>query len=111
MAVDVSVMLRNALRKLETDRNRFDKQLSAIRAALGGMNSGGPRRRRPRMSAAQRAAVSKRMKAFWVKKRAAAKAAQTKKTPKKQATSAARPKKGAPKKQAATASNATTGAK
>ena len=78
MPMNVLTTLRKALRQLETQRARIDRQISAIRAVLGvGSNSTGasqplgstPRRRR--MSAATKRAVSQRMKAYWAKRKAA----------------------------------------
>ena len=72
MPVNVAAILRTALRQLETERHRVDRQLGALRAALD--SPGAPprasRRRRP-MSAAARRALSRRMKAYWAKRKAA----------------------------------------
>lgn len=80
---DVSATLRAALGQLEDERNRIDRQIAALRTALGesgGGRRGRPpgskatkkvvRRRRKGMSAAARKAVSQRMKAYWAKRRA-----------------------------------------
>ena len=73
MAFDVTKTLRQALAKLESEKARIDRQVSAIRSVLGGSDgrssAGGPRRRR-RMSSAARKAVSTRMKAYWAARRA-----------------------------------------
>jgi hypothetical protein len=73
MPVNVSAILRTALRQLESERDRLDRQTDALRAALNG--GGAPakvvRQRRP-MRAAARRAVSRRMKAYWAKRRRAA---------------------------------------
>jgi hypothetical protein len=81
MSPSVTATLRKALHRLEAERQRIDRQISAIRSVLG---EAGQRRRptpptarphakvsRPRMSAAARRAVSQRMKAYWAKRRAA----------------------------------------
>ena len=72
---DVSGTLRKALQELESEKNRIEGQIAAIQSVLGG---GGTRRgRRPGgagrkpMSAAARRAVSRRMKTYWAKRRAA----------------------------------------
>jgi hypothetical protein len=81
---DVNATLRGALAELEADRRRIERQIAALRTALG-ENGGGrrgrppagkrktttKRRKRRGMSAAQRKIVSKRMKAYWAKRRAA----------------------------------------
>lgn len=78
MAIDVSVTLRQALEKLESDRARIDRQIVGLKQALAAGNSrdGGPmpakgsaRRGRRQMSPAQRKAVGERMKAYWAKRR------------------------------------------
>ncbi len=84
MAIDVRVTLQHALRQLQAERARLDQQIAAVSsavAALGrgavtrGATSRGPSSRaaqaRPAMSEAQKKAVSKRMKAYWAKRRAA----------------------------------------
>lgn len=71
MAVDISKTLRQALARLEAEQARIARQVSAIRSVLGstdGRGAGRPRRRR-RMSAAARKAVSQRMKAYWAARR------------------------------------------
>ena len=76
MPVDVTQTLRRALSELQSQRERIDRQISAIRAIVGGSRDGrsampaaAPTRRRRRMSAAQRRAVSQRMKAYWAARR------------------------------------------
>jgi hypothetical protein len=77
MPVDVTRNLRIALSALNSERQRIDRQISAIRAVLGGADGGTPtgtgrgRRRRRRMSPAARRAVSARMKKYWAARRAA----------------------------------------
>jgi hypothetical protein len=78
MAVSVDRTLRQALTKLEVERTHVDRQIAALRLALGlaggngaptaGLN--GHRAGRRPMSAAARKAVSARMKAYWASRRA-----------------------------------------
>ena len=89
MRHDVGDTLRNALVSLEDERERLDRQIAALkealamtrrqtgrgvgRRALGAAQEMGMaprRRRRSRMSLAARRATSRRMKAFWAKRRA-----------------------------------------
>ncbi len=75
MAANVSQVLRRVLGTLEAERSNIDRQVSAVRHALqissdGHHASASVRQRKP-MSAATRRALSRRMKAFWAKKRAA----------------------------------------
>ena len=73
MANDITVTLRRALGKLSSQKQRLDRQISAIETALGALRrspqAGGPRGRR-RMSPAARRAIGKRMKAYWAKRKA-----------------------------------------
>jgi len=81
MMVSVTSALRNALRQLEKERERIDRQISAIRSVLDESGTAKtlaspakPRRPKPQrrqMSAAARRAVSQRMKAYWEKRKAA----------------------------------------
>lgn len=68
MPVNVNAMLKPLLRRLEAERGRVDAQISAIQQALDGT----PRRKS--MNTAARRAVSRRMKAYWAKRRATRKA-------------------------------------
>lgn len=76
MSINLSVTLRKAVRGLESEREKIDRQIAAIRSVLGaGLQGHRPglaagRIRKP-MSAAARRAVSLRMKAYWAKQRAA----------------------------------------
>jgi hypothetical protein len=76
MPVNLSQTLRNALHELESEKDRIDRQLAAIRRAIAQASGSNPRTptvgRRRRMSAAARRAVSRRMKAHWAKQRAKA---------------------------------------
>jgi hypothetical protein len=83
MPANVTATLRKALSQLEAERSRIDHQLGLIHAVLGQAGST-QRTGRRRMSPAERAAVSRRMKAYWAKRRAATK------KPKKAATRSAR---------------------
>ena len=82
MAIDVTTTLRQALSQLQAEKARVDRQIAAIQTVLGsGSTQGRHMRGRPagrksarkRMSPATRRAVSRRMKAYWAKRRAAAK--------------------------------------
>jgi hypothetical protein len=72
MPIDVTALLRTALRRLETERDRVDRQMAALKTALDGVNvaSKASRQRGP-MSEAARRALSRRMKAYWAKRKAA----------------------------------------
>ena len=74
MADDVRSTLQKALTKLTAERTHIDRNISALKTALGSLAGGrggnrGQRRRR-RMSAAARRAIGQRMKAYWAKRRA-----------------------------------------
>jgi Skp family chaperone for outer membrane proteins len=80
MVQKLMVPLRKALRQLETEKRRIDREITAVRAALealGDKDRGTPasstraKARRRRMSLAARRLVSQRMKAYWTKRRAA----------------------------------------
>ena len=72
MATSVTVTLHRALRELAAERQRVARQIGAVQLVLnGGRSVARPaRRRKSKMSAAARAAVSRRMKAYWAKRRA-----------------------------------------
>ncbi len=70
MPVNVSAILRTALRRLETERDRVDRHMGALRAALDSTVPQKPSRRRQPMTAAARRALSRRMKAYWAKRKA-----------------------------------------
>jgi hypothetical protein len=89
MPVRVTATLRKAVRDLEAEKTRIEHQLSAIRELLGNLGGGrgraarrasGIRTRRRRLSPSARRAHSRRMKAYWAKRRAAA-GAKTKRGP------------------------------
>jgi histone H1/5 len=74
MPIDIDRTLRQALGELEAERQRLDQRIAAIRSALDGAvpatapTARSPRRRR--MNSAARQEVSRRMKAYWAKRRA-----------------------------------------
>lgn len=80
MAPNLTAPLRKALHQLEAEKQRIDREITAVQAALEAL--GDARRRTPaasarakarrrQMSAAARRAVSQRMKAYWAKRKAA----------------------------------------
>jgi hypothetical protein len=79
MPVDIRASIQSALKQLNTDRSRLDSQISALTAALAslGVKGGNPSsakratRRRPKMTPAQRKAVSARMKKYWARRKKA----------------------------------------
>jgi hypothetical protein len=80
MPINLTITLRKALVQLEAERGRVDRQIVGIRQILAGTEGGQARRvstprqartRRP-VSAKARKALSKRMKAYWAKRRAEA---------------------------------------
>ena len=79
---NISSILRKALSELKAQRGQLDRQITAVESALAGLGRRASRdattvakqaRKRPKraMSAAQRKAVSERMKKYWAKQRAA----------------------------------------
>jgi len=80
VAIDVRSSLKRALTSLHSDRSRIDRQIAAVTSALSelggtvGRVAGGAvkkaKKRARNMSAAQKKAVSVRMKAYWAKRRA-----------------------------------------
>lgn len=87
MPANLDRTLRAALHALEAEKAHIDRQIAALKAALQLTPRGSAfrivtrnrattrsaritRRRRRRMSHAQRLAVSQRMKAYWAKRRA-----------------------------------------
>ncbi len=81
MPTDLTKTLRKALKELQAERGKIENQIAAIQRVLGA-DIRGPRRRArrpakakkraPKMSAAARKAVGRRMKAYWKKRRAEA---------------------------------------
>ena len=85
MANNIQRVIEKALTKLRSEKSRIDRQISALETALGAVrnssrNGLAPRNRR-KMSVAARQAIAGRMKEYWAKRRAGAKA-QTKKATK-----------------------------
>ena len=88
MLPKVMAPLCKALGQLEAEQQRIDREMAAVRAALEALGDRGRRTpapptrakvpRRRRMSAAARRAVSRRMKAYWAKRKAAAPEGKTK---------------------------------
>jgi len=82
MPLNLTVTLRKALRQLEAEKARLDRQIAAIQALLQGSDArprGRPARKpvaaaapRRRMSLKARQAARARMKAYWEKKKAEA---------------------------------------
>lgn len=81
MPIDVTKTLRKALAELQAEKVRIEKQIAAIQGvlAVSGRGAGkamrqeaGKKRGRPPLSAVQRKAVGKRMKAYWAKRKAEA---------------------------------------
>jgi len=79
MLPKVTAPLRKALRQLEAEKQRIDREIAAVRAALkafGDTGRGAPassaraQARHRRMSTAARRAVSQGMKAYWAKRKA-----------------------------------------
>jgi hypothetical protein len=76
MPVNVMSTLQAALRQLEGEKARIDRQIEALQRAIGGVGGRRPAAvkgmvRRRRMSAAARRAASQRMKAYWAKRKSA----------------------------------------
>ena len=66
-------LLKKALSRLEDQRDRISREIEVVRAALEAMESANPnltgRRKRSPMGPAERRAVSRRMKAYWAKRK------------------------------------------
>jgi hypothetical protein len=66
-------VLERTLTKLEAEKSRTEKEIRAVMAALAALGVANPRlavrRKRRPMDAAERRAVSRRMKTYWAKKR------------------------------------------
>lgn len=73
MPTEVGKILRAALASLESERARMDRQITALQRAVGaGRDSAGPAKRartRTPLGIAARRAISRRMKAYWAKRR------------------------------------------
>ncbi len=77
MAVDVNSTLRSALSELQAQRAEIDRQIAGLQAVLGRTSkttpTGRPRRTRRKLTEAEKKSISRRMKASWAKRKAAAK--------------------------------------
>jgi hypothetical protein len=76
VAIDVRSSLNKALKALHADRARIEKQIDAVASAIGALGGAAVRgtkaagrKGRRKMNAAQKKAVSVRMKAYWAKRR------------------------------------------
>lgn len=73
MVRDARAVLEQTLATLEAEKSRIEKEIRAVMAALAALGVPNPRlarrRKRRAMDAAERRAVSKRMKAYWARKR------------------------------------------
>ena len=76
MAIDVKSSLNRALKALHADRSRIERQIDAVTSAISALGGAAgrvgkvaARRGRRKMSAAQKKAVSVRMRAYWAKRR------------------------------------------
>jgi len=76
VATDVRSSLNQALKALHADRARIEKQIDAVTSAISSLGGAAVRavktagrRGRRKMNAAQKKAVSLRMKAYWAKRR------------------------------------------
>ena len=74
MSMDVTSAIRTELRKAQAESDRWQQRVQALESALAtlsGATAAAPAgRKRRRMTAAQRRDVSRRMKAYWEKRRA-----------------------------------------
>jgi hypothetical protein len=74
MTESAQVVLQKTLSQLVAQKARTEREIKAVEAALVSIGVKSPklaaRRRRKPMNAAERKSVSKRMKAYWAKKRA-----------------------------------------
>jgi len=90
MVPKLTAPLRKGLRQLEAEKERIDREIAALRTALEALEdtsrrvptSTRTRARRRAMSAAARRAVSRRMKAYWAKRREASARSKPRSTPK-----------------------------
>jgi len=72
MIESIQVTLKKSLSLLDAEKARIEAEMQVVREALAALrvppSLAGRRRRKP-MSAAERASVSKRMKAYWARRR------------------------------------------
>jgi hypothetical protein len=76
VAIDVKSSLNRALKALHADRSRIERQIDAVTSAISALGGAAGRlaktargKGRRKMSAAQKKAVSVRMRAYWAKRR------------------------------------------
>jgi len=73
MVQDAHAVLERTLTKLKAEKVRIEREIGAVTAALAALGVANPglagRRKRRPMDAAERRAVSRRMKAYWARKR------------------------------------------
>ena len=74
MVESAQIVLKRTLSQLVAQREKTEKEIKAVQNALAAIgvpspNLAGRRKRKP-MTAAERKSVSKRMKAYWAKRRA-----------------------------------------
>ena len=76
MAIDVRSSLNRALKSLHADRARIERQIDAVSSAISALGGKAVRaaktagrKGRRKMNAAQKKAVSLRMRAYWAKRR------------------------------------------
>ena len=84
VALDIRPSLNRVLSQLQSERARIDRQIAALAGALDAIGGGAAKgtraaakrvakRARPKMTAAQRRAVSSRMTKYWAERRKKAK--------------------------------------
>jgi hypothetical protein len=75
MIPDAQTILKRTLSRLEAQSAKIDREIRAVKTALRELGVTAPslanRRKRRPMGASERRSVSKRMKAYWAKKKAA----------------------------------------
>lgn len=68
------VVLEKTLNQLFAQRTKVEKEIKAVQTALAAIGVRSPhlaaRRKRKRMTASERKSISKRMRAYWAKRRA-----------------------------------------
>lgn len=74
MVESAEVVLKKTLSQLVAQKSKTEKEIKAVRSALVAIGVSSPhlaaRKRRKAMTAVERKSVSKRMKAYWAKRRA-----------------------------------------
>ena len=73
MPVHTEAILKKALIKLHAEKVEIEKEIRSVRAALHALGVPSPdlagRKRRKPMTAAEKRSVSRRIKAYWAKRR------------------------------------------